>query len=186
MEVILVVAGTFLLCWLCDKGFTKLFRNKPQHKNGAQLRLNKHYATGGLLLCVLGCVSVMTGFSQGALLLIGGIILLLMGIALIVYYISFGIYYDEDSFVFSTFGKQTVTYYYRDIQAQQLYQVYNKTVIELHLRDGKAVQLHANMKGVYPFMDKAFYGWMRQKALKKEDCPFYDPDNSCWFPPVEG
>ena len=24
--------------------------------------------------------------------------------------------------------------------------------------------------------------WLAQTGKKKEDCPYYDPDNSCWFP----
>ena len=32
--VILVVVGTFGLCFLLDKGYTKLFRGKAQHRSG--------------------------------------------------------------------------------------------------------------------------------------------------------
>ena len=41
MELILVACGTFFLCWILDKGFTKMFRNKPQHQSGMAVRLNK-------------------------------------------------------------------------------------------------------------------------------------------------
>ena len=27
--------------------------------------------------------------------------------------------------------------------------------------------------------------WLAQTGKRKEDCDFYDPDNSCWFPPAE-
>ena len=54
MLVVLVIAATLLLCWLIDKGFEKLFRNKPQHVSGKSVRLNKYYGVGGLLLTVLG------------------------------------------------------------------------------------------------------------------------------------
>ena len=39
--VILVVAGTFGLCFLLDKGYTKLFRSKAQHMSGKAVRLTK-------------------------------------------------------------------------------------------------------------------------------------------------
>ena len=28
--------------------------------------------------------------------------------------------------------------------------------------------------------------WLEQTGRRQEDCGFYDPANSCWFPPVEG
>ena len=34
MAIILVAVGTFLLCWLLDKGFQKAFRSAPQHMSG--------------------------------------------------------------------------------------------------------------------------------------------------------
>ena len=186
MELILVACGTFFLCWILDKGFTKMFRNKPQHQSGMAVRLNKHYAGAGVVLLVLGCAAVMAGSKEEQILWLGGILLVLAGIGLVVYYMTFGVYYDDDSFVLTTFGKKSATYRFEEIKAQQLYNSYGNTLIELYLTDGRTVQLHANMKDVYPFLDKAFAGWLRQKNIRAEDCGFYDPDNSCWFPPVEG
>ena len=54
MEILLLIGATFLLCWLVDKGFHKLFRSKPQHVSGKAVRLSKYYALGGLILSVLG------------------------------------------------------------------------------------------------------------------------------------
>lgn len=185
MELIVVACGTFLLCWLLDKGFIKAFRNKPQHQSGMSVRLNKHYGGVGTVLIVLGVAAVVLGSKEELLLWIGGAMLILLGICLIVYYMTFGIYYDDDSFVLTTFGRKSVTYRFAEIKAQQLYNSYGNILIELHMTDGRAVQLQANMKDVYPFLDKAFSGWLRQKNVRAEDCGFHDPDNSCWFPPVE-
>ena len=188
MLVFLVIAGTLLLCWLVDKGFEKLFRSRPQHVSGKSVRLNKYYGVGGLLLTVLGISAVFSGVKNDtALLLYGGILLILVGIALIVYYMTFGVFYDKDSFLLTTFGKKSTTYRYADIQQQQLYRNQGGSVlIELYLRDGRSVQLQSTMKDVYAFMDTAFEGWCHQRGVQKEDCAFYDPDNSCWFPSVEG
>jgi len=185
MDTVLVIAGTFLLCWLIDKGFTKLFRGKPQHASGKSVRLNKFYGLGGIVLCIVGVAAALTGISQGLMLLVGGILVLPLGIFLSVYYLSFGIFYDEDSFILSSFGKKSVTCRYGEIENQQLYNVSGKIVIELYLKDGTAVQLHSSMLGVYPFLDTAFSGWCRQRGIQPEDCDFHDPDNSCWFPGVE-
>lgn len=182
---ILVAALVFGLCFLVDKGFTKLFRGKVQHQSGLSVRLSKRYGSVGLIIAILGLAAVFTGFSDGWLLSVGGCLLILMGVCLVVYYMTFGIFYDEDSFILTTFGKRSNTYRYRDIKAQQLYISYGTTVIELHMTDGRTVQLQSQMKGVYPFLDKAFEMWLQQTGRHREDCTFHDPDNSCWFPPVE-
>ncbi len=184
MQYVIVIAATFLLCWGADRLFTKLFRSRPQHTSGQSVRLNKYYAVAGLVLVILGIAAQFTG--GGMVMTVGGIIVALLGVFLIVYYLTFGIFYDDDSFVLTTFGKKSTTYAYRDIQGQLLYNAGGKLLIELHMRDGRAVQLQSNMIGTYDFMDKAFAAWLRQTGRRKEDCAFHDPDNSCWFPTVEG
>ncbi len=181
----LVAALVFGLCFLADKGFTKLFRGKVQHQSGLSVRLSKRYGSVGLIIAIVGLAALFTGFSNGWILPVGGCLLILMGVSLVVYYMTFGIYYDEDSFILTTFGKRSNTYRYRDIKAQQLYISYGTTIIELHMTDGRTVQLQSKMNGVYPFLDKAFEMWLQQMGRRREDCTFHDPDNSCWFPPVE-
>lgn len=183
--VILAAAGTFGLCFLVDKGFTKIFRSKAQHKSGLSVRANKRYAVVGLLLAVLSIAAVLNSLDGEWLLLAGGCLLALVGVFLIVYYMTFGIFYDDESFILTTFGKKSTIYRYADIKAQQLYVTYGNVIIELHMTDGRTVQLHANMEGAYPFLDKAYAAWLVQKGLTEEECAFHDPSNSCWFPPVE-
>lgn len=186
MGVLLILAATFLVCYLVDKGFSKVFRGKAQHKTGLSVRLNKRYASMGVVLTVLGVAAVFAGIDGQKLLLICGSLVIVLGIALVVYYLTFGVFYDEDSFILTTFGKKSVVYHYREIQSQQLYNTSGGVVIELYMKDGRAVQLQAGMLGVYPFLDTAFAGWLRQTGRREEDCDFHDPQNSCWFPPVEG
>lgn len=185
ISVLLIAAVTFGVCFLVDKGFTKAFRGKPQHRSGLSVRLNKRYGAVGLIVAFLGIAAVVTGPGTSWLLFGCGWVLIALGAALVVYYMTFGIFYDEDSFILTTFGKKSVIYQYGDIQSQQLYNSYGNVLIELHMRDGRAVQLQAGMEGVYPFLDKAFLGWLRQNGKRQEDCPFHDPSNSCWFPPME-
>ena len=59
-------------------------------------------------------------------------------------------------------------------------------LIELHMTDGRSVNLQAGMIGVYAFMDTAFANWCRQTGRTVEGCDFHDPDNSLWFPMMEG
>ena len=181
--VILVAALTFLVCFLADKGFSKLFRGKKQHASGLSVRLDRAYGAGGLVVMVLGVAALLTW--QSWLLIVGGIILMATGAVLLGYYLTFGVYYDQDTFLLTTFGKKDTVYRFADIRSQRLYTAAGGTIIELYLTDGRVLQLQSRMKGVYPFLDAAFDGWLRQTGRKKEDCPFYDPDNSCWFPKEE-
>lgn len=186
ITVILVVAVVFGLCYLVDKGFTKIFRGKVQHQSGKSVRLSKRYGSIGIIMFALGVAAVFMGMNDAEWLMLGGgCVLMLLGIVLVVYYMSFGIYYDEDSFILSKFGKASVTCYFRDIRCQQLYLASGNVVVELHMRDGSHFQVHTGMTGMYPFMDHAFAAWLQQTGRKQEDCTWYDPDNSCWFPELE-
>ena len=184
--IIVVAALTFGVCYLLDKGFNKVFRGKVQHASGLSVRLNKRYATIGLVMAFLGVCAIFTGLKEGIALALGGGVVLLIGIGAIVYFLSFGIYYDEDSFLYTSFGKKSVTYRFGQIEGQMLYNVSGNIMIELHMKDGKSVSLQSTMVGVYPFMDHAFQRWCRQTGRDPVACDFHDPDNSCWFPNVEG
>lgn len=184
--VLLVAAAVFGLCFLLDKGFTKTFRGKQQHQSGLSVRLNKRYGSIGLIIAVLGIAAILAGIPGNWFLIGCGILLALIGLSLVVYYMSFGVYYDDNGFLLTVFGRKAKVYAYRDICSQQLYNSYGNVLIELHLSDGRSVQLQSSMSGVYPFLDKAFSGWLAQTGRSREECPFYDPDNSCWFPNVEG
>ena len=185
--MILIIAAVFGLCFLVDKGFTKLFRNKVQHQTGKSVRLNKRYGSIGLIMFAFGVAAVFMGINNEEWVLVGGAALLVLGgIALVTYYMSFGIYYDEDSFILSRFGKQSLTFYFKNIRSQQLYLASGNVVVELHMVDGSHFQVHTGMLGMYAFMDHAFTAWLEATGRTKEDCSWYDPDNSCWFPPYEG
>ena len=186
IAVIIIAALVFGLCFLVDRGFTRLFRNQAQHHSGLAVRLNKRYGSIGLVLAVLGLGAIFTGLKQGWVLIAGGAVVMVMGICFVVYYMTFGEFYDEDSFLLTTFGKRSKAYRYGQITGQQLYNASGNIVIELYMDDGRTVQLQAGMTGVYPFLDRAFCRWLEQTGRKREDCSFYHPENSCWFPPAEG
>ena len=184
--VLVIAALTFGICYLFDKGYTNTFRNKIQHHSGLAVRLNKRYAIFGLILTVLGILAVCSGIGGDTVLLVGGIAVLLIGLGLITYYLTFGIFYDADTFLYTSFGKKSVEYRFGDILTQQLYVVQGGgIIIELHLKDGKAVSLQSAMEGTYPFLDHAFAAWCRQTGRDPESCDFHDPSQSLWFPVEE-
>jgi len=183
---ILVIAAVFGLCYFFDKGFQKVFRSKTQHRSGLAVRLNKMYSIAGVLLSVLGIIAMVNGAIENQTLLYGGLVVLILGIGLCIYHLSFGIFYDEDSFVYTSFGKKEITYCYNDIRTQKLYVITGGSiVVELHMADGKAVSVQSTMNGAYPFLDAAFAGWCRQKGIDPESCAFHDPANHLWFPQEE-
>ena len=184
--VLVIAALTFGICYLFDKGYTNTFRNKIQHHSGLAVRLNKRYAIFGLILTVLGILAVCSGIGGDTVLLVGGIAVLLIGLGLITYYLTFGIFYDADTFLYTSFGKKSVEYRFGDILSQQLYVVQGGgIIIELHLKDGKAVSLQSAMEGTYPFLDHAFAAWCHQTGRDPESCDFHDPSQSLWFPAEE-
>lgn len=184
LSVLLIGAVVFGICFLADKGFTKAFRGQVQHQSGLSVRPNKKYGAFGLILAVLGLGAVFTGLKDDKVLLFGGCFVIALGIALVIYYLSTGLFYDEESFIYTSFGKKSLTYRYRDIESQQLYNAQGNLMVELYMTDGKSVHVHGNMVGAFDFLDKAFYGWCVQRGIAAEDCPFHDPANSCWFPPA--
>ena len=186
VALIIVVGIVFGVCRLVDIGFTRTFRGMVQHASGKAVRLNKKYGSIGLVMAVLGVAGIFTGVGDlNWLLVVGGGVLVAVGVGLVGYYMTFGVYDDEDSFIHSAFGKKSVTYRFSQIKAQQLYTSAAGVIIELHMDDGRAIQLQPGMTGVDDFMNHAFSAWLQQTGRTVESCQFYDPDNSCWFPPVE-
>ena len=59
--MVLIIAVVFLLCYLVDKGFTKLFRSKVQHLSGKSVRLSKRYGSIGAIMFALGVAAAFMG-----------------------------------------------------------------------------------------------------------------------------
>ena len=176
----------FGVCFLADLLFRKLFRSGSQYRTGKSVRMNRHVGGAGVALLAFGLVAMVFGIGEGWFVIAAGAILVLTGLGLTVYYMSFGVYYGEDDFLLCTFGKRKKVYRYEQIKAQQLYISSGGVIIELFMDDGRSVQLQPGMSGVETFMDAAFLAWLRQRGMEVEACGFYDPENNCWFPPVEG
>ena len=153
---VVVVLG---VCFLVDFLFKKLFRSQAQHMSGLAVRLHKRYGSFGILMVVLGVAAILAGATGDLakwIFLLGGILIIMVGAGLIVYYMCTGIYYDDDSFLYTTFGKQKRVYAYSDIEKQQLFNNAGHLLIELHMADGTSVQIQSTMTGAIDFMDHAF------------------------------
>lgn len=186
MQILLLAAAVFGICFLIDKAFTKKFRSKALHRSGMAVRASKMYGIFGVVLSVIGVLALLVGIAQSTLLLIGGIVVLGMGAALATHYLSFGIFYDGDSFLVSRFGQKSTEHRYGEIKGQKLYVIQGGNIlVELHLTDGTAVSLQSTMDGIYTFLDTAFAGWCQQTGRDPRNCDFYDPSQHLWFPQEE-
>ena len=186
LTILIVAAVIFGICFLVDKTFAKLFRAKAQHRSGKAVRANKRYGVFGVVLSILGIMAICVGITDGPVLLWGGVIVLLMGIGLAVHYLSFGVFYDGETFLLSRFGKKDLEYHFRDILGQKLYVIQGGSiVVELHMTDGRSVNLQSSMIGTYAFLDHAFAAWCRQTRRDPASCDFHDTENHLWFPTVE-
>ena len=187
MGYLLVIAATFGVMFLMDKGLTKLFRSRDQHRSGTAVRLKKHYGILSLALMILGLLGIVTYFTdKNLILLVGGIVVLPGGALLGIYYLTHGIFYDDESFLYVRFGNNGREYRYADIVGQKLYEIQGGTLlVELHMTDGKTVSVQGNMEGALGFLDKAAHARMRQLMLNSHECPWFDETEGRWFPPVE-
>ena len=187
MGYILVIAATFAALFAIDKGLTKLFRSRKQHRSGSAVRLKKHYGILSLALMILGALGIVIWFSDRTLaLLVGGILVLPGGAVLGIYYLTHGIFYDDEGFLYTTFGNRSAEYRYGDIRHQKLYEIQGGTLlVELHMADGSAVSVQGNMEGAYDFLSKAAHARMRQLGLNSHECDWFDETEGRWFPPME-
>ncbi len=188
MAYLLIIAATFGVMFLLDKGLTKLFRSRDQHRSGTAVRLKKHYGILSLALMVLGLLGILNYFPEKNLvLLLGGLLVLPGGAALGIYYLTHGIFYDDESFLYTTFGNRSVSYRYRDIRGQKLYEIQGGTLlVELHMADGGTVAVQGTMEGASDFLSKAAHARMRQLGLNSHQCEWFDETQGRWFPAVEG
>lgn len=187
MAYLLVIALTFGVLYLIDKGLTKLFRSRDQHRSGTAVRLKKHYGIMSIALMILGVLGIVFYFTERNLvLLIGGILVAPGGAVLGIYYLTHGIFYDAESFLYTTFGNRSVTYRYADIQAQKLYAIQGGShVVELYMHDGRTVSVQTSMPGALDFLDRAAHARFRQLGTDSRDCAWFDPEQCCWFPSAE-
>ena len=187
MGYLLVAAATFGVMFLLDKGLTKLLRSRTQHRSGTAVRLKKHFGILSLALIILGALGIINGLLEWNLtLLLGGAVILPGGAVLGIYYLTHGIFYDDDSFLYVSFGNRSREYRYGDIAGQKLYEIQGGSLlVELHMTDGKTVSVQGSMEGAASFLDKAAHARMRQLMLNSHECPWFDETEGRWFPPVE-
>ena len=78
--VLLIAAAVFGVCYLVDKGFSKAFRGKAQHRSGMAVRANKRFGVFGVVYSFfLAWASGATGLTLMSLLYAPGILMYIKG-----------------------------------------------------------------------------------------------------------
>ena len=187
MPYLLIAAATFGLMFLLDKGLTKLFRSRQQHRSGRAVRLNKRYGILSLAMMILGMLGLLFGITEPSVMLIVGGALVIPGGALLgIYYLTHGIFYDSDSFLYTTIGNRSRSCRFGDIRSQKLYRLQGGSyLVELYLNDGTTIPIQTVMPGALDFLDHASHARMRHLGLNSHECRWYEPDQGCWFPEEE-
>ena len=187
MPYLIIAAATFGVMFLLDKGLTKLFRSRDQHRSGTAVRLSKRYGIFSLVLMVLGVLGIGFGITEPSpLLVVGGALVAPGGAWLGIYYLTHGIFYDSDSFLHTTIGNRSRSFRYGHIRSQKLYRLQGGSyLVELHLSDGTTVPVQTSLEGALDFLDHASQARMRQLELNSPECDWYQPDQCRWFPEEE-
>lgn len=186
IAILFFAAIFFGICYAVDKAFTKAFRSRAQHRSGLAVRASKRYGVFGVAFSVVGVLAVTVGITDGPVLLWGGLVVLIMGVCLAVHYLTYCIFYDGETFLVTRFCRKSREYRFGQICTQSLYIITGGSVsIDLKMDDGSTVSIQTTMDGVYPFLDTAFAAWCQQHHKNPDECDFYDPSKSWWFPHEE-
>lgn len=156
---------------------------KKRAKKENTLLLPDSRAFWGIALMTLGALAAAAPL--GAVMDLAGALIAAGGALLLAWVLKFSLSYDEACFCLQGL-KGARQYRYGQIAGQKLYLTQGGgVIIELHMEDGSAVSLQSDIPGVYAFLDRAFARWLAEKGIREADCPWYNPEQSCWFPEAE-
>lgn len=179
---LLAIAIIFGLIALVDFLLKKFFR-KLEHR-GSVVRLPRYSFILGIIMTVLGVIAlVYVPRTEQRFLWFGCWVVLVIGLFVLVNFFWTGIFYDSEGFTYRAFPGKGKSYRYDQITGQRTFAARSGWNAILYLGD-EEVQLYAAMQGLSSFMNKAFFGWCRQKGIDPDTLE-YDPENLLFFPDPE-
>lgn len=166
---ILLVAVMFGSVALVDWVFHKIFPKKGAMKSGKAVRMPRYSAILGVLMTMLGIITLLfVPLGDEKFLAFGCVVVLVMGVYLLVSYGRFGIFYDEDGFTYRTLTKKAKSYRYSEIESQQAFLAKSGLNTTLYVA-GDEIRLYSAMQGLSDFLNKAFFRWCDQKGLNPDE-----------------
>ena len=183
--IVAVCAFVFLVCFLVDTLFKRLFPKSKLERSKTAVRPARRSATFGVLLLFLPIVVLLFFMPEGGdtLLLIGCIAALIFGVILLVNYFSVTIYYDDEKFLYKTLRGGKKEFHYSQIRGQRSLMTRGGINTILFVGD-EEINLYSSMQNLNAFLNKAFYRWCAAKGIDPDSVE-NNPRMFTWFPDPE-
>ena len=116
-----ICAVVFLVCFLIDTLFKRIFPKTDLEKSRQVVRLPRRSAIFGVLLLFFPLLVVLFFMPEGGdtLIAIGCAVSAILGVILLVSYFSFAIWYDDETFLYKDFRHKKTLYHYSQIKGQR-------------------------------------------------------------------
>ena len=183
--IVAVCAFVFLVCFLVDTLFKRLFPKSKLERSKTAVRPARRSATFGVLLLFLPILVLLFFMPEGGdtLLLIGCIAALIFGVILLVNYFSVTIYYDDEKFLYKTLRGGKKEFHYSQIRGQRSLMTRGGINTILFVGD-EEINLYSSMQNLNAFLNKAFYRWCAAKGIDPDSVE-NNPRMFTWFPDPE-
>ena len=183
--IVAVCAFVFLVCFLLDTLFKRLFPKSKLEKSKTAVRPARRSATFGVILLFVPVVVLLFFMPEGGdtLLLIGCIAALIFGVILLVNYFSVTIYYDDEKFLYKTLRGGKKEFHYGQIRGQRSLMTRGGINTILFV-GGEEINLYSSMQNLNAFLNKAFYRWCAEKGIDPDSVE-NNPRMFTWFPDPE-
>lgn len=181
LGIAIVCALVFLICFGIDKLVQRLFPKTELEKGKNVVRPARRSAVFGVILTFAAVAVTVFRISKepDVLLLLGCAVAFILGVILLVSYFSFAIYYDNESFLYRSYGRKR-EFHYGQIRGQRTLMTrggYNAVLFV----DDTEIDLYSSMQNVNVFLGKAFYRWCEQKGIDPNSVE-NNPRMMSWFP----
>ena len=180
--IVAVCAFVFLVCFLVDTLFKRLFPKSKLERSKTAVRPARRSATFGVLLLFLPIVVLLFFMPEGGdtLLLVGCITALIFGVILLVNYFSVTIYYDDEKFLYKTLRGGKQEFHYSQIRGQRSLMTRGGINTILFVGDTE-INLYSSMQNLNTFLNKAFYRWCAANGIDPDSVE-NNPRMFTWFP----
>ena len=180
--VLIVCAVVFLVCFLIDSLLKLLFPKSRLEKSKQVVRPPRRSAVIGVILTFAGIAMLVRNLAEtpDALFIIGSIVAVIFGVILLCTYFSFVIYYDDEGFLYKTWGHGKQEFRYSQIRGQR--SLLTRGGVNTILFVGEEeINLYSAMQNLNAFLSKAFFKWCAAKGIDPDSVE-NNPRMATYFP----
>ena len=185
MRLILVVAicaFVFLICFLIDTLFKLIFPKSKLEKSKQAVRPPRRSAVIGVILTFAGAAMLVKLLPEktDVLFLIGSIVAIIFGVILLCTYFSVVIYYDDEGFLYKSWGHGKKEFRYSQIKGQRSLLTRGGVNTILFVGD-EEINLYSAMQNLNAFLSKAFFKWCAARGIDPDSVE-NNPRMATYFP----